>query len=92
MTERPIIEQDGVFYEVPLYQYEMRKLAALAGDLRAVSFPKQHRVMTNPPTEGSKMFATKSLMRTQKIGTLKPPNAIRPFWKPTGLSALKSIL
>ena len=53
-------------YEVPLYQTAMRKVAAMAGDLR----PRGIGGVKEPafPTEDSKQIAFKDLSKTQRIG------------------------
>jgi hypothetical protein len=66
--------------EVPYHQYEIRKVAALAGDLRRLGMG---RVKQPPfPTEPSKALANKLLNRSQKPGSFgnvaKPGNLVRP--------------
>jgi hypothetical protein len=78
----PVIKQGSDTFVVPEHQLEIRKLAAMAGDLRVAEFPGAKKVMTNAPTEGSKLTAYGQLKKTQRVGnfgaqarvgTLKPP-------------------
>lgn len=63
-----LIKLGETYYCVPYYQIGIRKLAALAGDLRAVKFSGEKKVATNAPTEGSKQQAYKQLSKSQRVG------------------------
>lgn len=88
-----LVKQGEAYFLVPLHQVEIRKLAAMAGDLRAVTFQNQKRVQTNAPTEGSKLEAYKQLKRTQETGKLAKFPKPKPFWKPGAIAqtTLKAI-
>lgn len=65
---------------MPPRQASIRKLAALAGDLRAVQFHGEKRVFTNPPTEESKQQAVKQLQKSQRVaqfGQVATPKILR---------------
>lgn len=66
MIGRLLPPPDVDLYEVPVHQLAMRKVAALAGDLRRKGIGGVKRPAF--PTEDSKQMAFKGLAKAQRVG------------------------